>query len=219
MTTVDAKEGRKDRLVQFLGRLLVQGFNQQNVAERVGVPPQYLSDIKCGRRSLGELVARRLAEEFNGNYQWLLWGQGSIAKPQVGGGPSPPAILLPVLDEALFGDAKASSAWDGSVVPVTGAGAATAQRSKSPYLLRIPFACPAESLCHGDILLISQSPVPTKKIVLLTTDDEDHGAAPRRAYLARRDENGHLVLLETDESPGKGVIPAGHAAGVVWRAL
>ena len=36
-----------------------QGITQQVIARRCNIPPQYLSDLKGGRRRMAELVARR----------------------------------------------------------------------------------------------------------------------------------------------------------------
>jgi transcriptional regulator with XRE-family HTH domain len=52
------------RLSTLLEKLASKGFSQAQVAEVVGLTPQFLSDIKCGRRPLTDAVARRLSEHF-----------------------------------------------------------------------------------------------------------------------------------------------------------
>ena len=63
---------RQERLEKLLQILAQQGQSQNHVAQRAGVPASYLSDVKKGNRSMTELFARRMAEEFRVDYRWLL---------------------------------------------------------------------------------------------------------------------------------------------------
>ena len=60
------------RLVELLQRLGEKGISQAQVARRANVPAQYVSDVRNERRTLTELFARRLAEEFHFDFEWLL---------------------------------------------------------------------------------------------------------------------------------------------------
>ena len=65
---------RRERFSQVLDALEKQGLSQREIAMRACVPPQYFSDVKLGRRSLSELFARRLGEEFDVDHIWLMTG-------------------------------------------------------------------------------------------------------------------------------------------------
>ncbi len=68
---------RQERFLNILEILDQQGIAQSEVARRTEVPPQYLNDVKAGRRALSERFARRIQDEFEFDYQWLLGRHGS----------------------------------------------------------------------------------------------------------------------------------------------
>jgi transcriptional regulator with XRE-family HTH domain len=47
------------RLTTLLEELASKGFSQAQVAEAVGITPQFLSEIKCGGRPVSDPIARR----------------------------------------------------------------------------------------------------------------------------------------------------------------
>ena len=127
------------RLADFLQRLARQGLTQQQVASRANLPPQYLSDLKCGRRPMTELVARRLGEEFDINHHWLLGTSNTMEPPEPRSGHSaalPAGNWLPVWNIPIEGDPRANSAWDETMVEISGAAADKLVHAQFPYALR-----------------------------------------------------------------------------------
>ena len=127
------------RLADLLKLLAQQGLTQQQVASRANLPPQYLSDLKCGRRPMTELVARRLGEEFDINHHWLLGTSNTMEPPESRSGHSaarPDDNWLPVLNIPIDGEPRAYLAWDRTMVELSGAVADMLVQAQSPYALR-----------------------------------------------------------------------------------
>src|SRR5271166_581024 len=61
-----------DRFHEFLEELAAKGVSQQEVAKRLGVSAQYVTDIKARRRRISELFARRIEDEFHRSRGWFL---------------------------------------------------------------------------------------------------------------------------------------------------
>src|SRR5688500_6724343 len=151
-------EACRSRLQATLQALVRQGQTQQSVAKRLGVPAQYLSDVKAGRRTLTELFARRFADEFDVDYLWLLGQSDSPKRTTAFEGTSRvTATAIPVLSEPVDGDPQQHSSWDGSVVPLCGVAAVKAQAATGPYILRCPSQDYSQRLTIGDLLLVSQA--------------------------------------------------------------
>lgn len=59
MTTTAAPLSQ-DELLRVIADLVARWGSQNNVAARLGITPQYLSDIRLGRREISEAVAEKL---------------------------------------------------------------------------------------------------------------------------------------------------------------
>ena len=77
MAEKDQKEQVSARLKQVFADLADRGITQRHAAIELNVPPQYLSDVKNGHRSLTEPFARRIAEVYGVSFVWLVSGQGT----------------------------------------------------------------------------------------------------------------------------------------------
>ena len=53
----------QSELLEQITRLVERWGSQNNVAARLDITPQYLSDIRSGRREISEKVARKLGYE------------------------------------------------------------------------------------------------------------------------------------------------------------
>ncbi len=78
-----------DRFNEFLEELAAKGVSQQEVAKRLGVSAQYVTDIKARRRRISELFARRLEDQFHRSRGWFLGTEddpnGALAPQRVEG--------------------------------------------------------------------------------------------------------------------------------------
>ena len=78
-----------DRFNEFLEELAAKGVSQQEVAKRLGVSAQYVTDIKARRRRVSELFARRLEDQFHRSRGWFLGTEddphGALAPQRVEG--------------------------------------------------------------------------------------------------------------------------------------
>lgn len=200
-------EARRERLKQILKQYLDKGISQLEVARRAGVPPQYLSDVKRGRRALAELLARRLAEKLGFNYRWLM--EGRYAKPCAR--PGVAGLLLPILDEPCAGEPREHPAWDGSIVEITGPAAVLATRARRPYILRAPFDDHCGRFLEGALLLVQQSLDADRKIAT--------GRCGNTGLLAERDSTGNWRGLEDGRLLGTDFQQHGAVLGVVWAPL
>lgn len=209
---VDTLEVRHERLVQLLDLLVQRGFSQQQVAERAKVPVQYLSDIKNGRRPLGELVARRIGEEFDVNFQWLLGNSNARENPRpltskVTGG----TAWLPLHQHPVEGDPWSHPAWGGTDVQIAGRAVAKLALANKPYVLQFGHDDQEGRLQRGDLVLISQTVSETAAISVVKVR--------KKLFLARRLKQGTWKRLATeDELPAHSQV-VGHCLGVVWSSL
>ncbi len=202
-----------ERLCDLLERLTQQGISQQQVAIRAGIPPQYLSDIKNGRRPMTELVARRIGHEFQVNYEWLLGTSDTIepvvlrtsTQQQSGGN------WLPVFPHPITGDPQCHHKWDGTGLQVAGAAAAKLGRLNWPYILRFGADDTRNRLKRGDLVLISQS---------LSEDAEIHVVECRRQFvLARKKPDGTWERLAKGDRLPASTPVAGYCVGIIWSDL
>lgn len=130
-------EERWSRFNQLLTALEALGLTQVQIATRIGVSPKYISDIKNMHRGLTELTARRFADEFGVSFEWLLFGQGSMKRVVLSDGPKD-FLSLPLLDVVHIGPPLDCPSWLGTWTNLAGAAALAANRSKLPYILRMP---------------------------------------------------------------------------------
>ncbi|GDY11106.1 hypothetical protein LBMAG52_45940 [Planctomycetia bacterium] len=211
--SVDIGQLAGERLCELLEQFAQQGISQQQVAIRAGIPPQYLSDIKNGRRPMTELVARRIGHEFQVNYEWLL-GMNDTIEPIVlrtSTQPQSSGTLLPVFPHPITGDPQIHPKCDGTGLPVTGAAAAKLGLLKWPYVLRFGADDCRNRLKKGDFVLISQS---------LSDDAEIHVVEYRRKlFLARKKTDGTWERLAQGEKLPASTPVAGYCVGIVWSDL
>ena len=209
----EVAEVRGQRLAALLQKLTEQGYTQQAVASQTGVPAQYLSDLKAGRRSLSELYARRLAEEFDVDHRWLL-GETTDHEHAVVPGRGRAAersVWLPVFSDPIEGEPRSQPNWDGSSVEISGAAAAKVLLATQPYVLRFGASDHEGRLRKNDLVLISQAVVESANIHVLR--------AHRGRFLARRAENGIWIRLATKDALPATAVPVGHCVGIVWGLL
>lgn len=204
---------RTGRLAVLLQRLIEQGYTQQAVANQTGVPAQYLSDLKAGRRGLSELYARRLAEEFDVDLRWLLGETTDHEQPVLPGrGRSTErGVLLPVFSDPIEGELRDQPNWDGSSVEVCGAAAAKALLATQPYVLRFGASDHQGRLRKNDLLLVSQAVAELAEISVVR--------AHNRRFLARRGERGTWIRLAKGEALPGNAVPVGHCVGIIWGFL
>ena len=214
----DLQDVCRRRLQELLDTLSAEGVTQQQVAIRAGVPPQYLSDVRCGRRDLTELFARRLGEEFDVDYQWLLGVKGPTdafpPKGSVAGRAEPRAgghLMLPVLHALAEGEPRDSPLWDGSLFEVGGAAAAAAGRARQPYVLRLDADDRDGRLRAGDLVLISQGPSEKAELGVIRFQG--------RLVLARRAKSAGWHDLATGEILDGKVEMIGCCRAIVWALL
>ena len=185
----EVEKKRLERLVEVVERLKGNGYSQREIAAQLDVPPQYLSDVKTGQRTLTAQFARRMAEAFRVNYAWLMEGEGSAGLPvaeQVTGTASR-LLGLPVLIAPIEGDPRKSTSWDGSVMEISGAAAARAAWATHPYVLRLDKDDFTGRLKKGDMVLVSQNREHASEVGVL----KRHG----RLELARRGTDGTWKTL------------------------
>ena len=214
----DLQDVCRRRLQELLDTLSAEGVTQQQVAIRAGVPPQYLSDVRCGRRDLTELFARRVGGEFGVDYQWLMGGTGPMdavppegsvagrAEARAGG-----LLILPVLHALVEGEPRDSPLWDGSLFEVGGAAAAAAGRARQPYVLRVNADDREGRLRAGDLVLISQEPSDRAELGVIRLEG--------RLVLARGLRSAGWHDLTTGEILAGKVEMIGCCRAIVWALL
>lgn len=206
---------RKERLLKYLNILEKQGITQSEVARRTDVPPQYLNDVKAGRRSLSERFARRMQDEFLVNYQWLLGNHSSPEVPRLDPKTGPAEarrIWLPVFAHPIDQDPFTVPGWDGSSVEIAGAAALRALHAKHPYALRFGAIDQRHRLCRGDLLLVSQA-------INNSADIQVIRLPKKKYYLARRQEDGEWECLNPQNVVNSKPLVIGHVLGILWGTL
>jgi transcriptional regulator with XRE-family HTH domain len=204
----------RTRLEKLLGLLEQQGLTQQEVASRAKLPPQYLSDMKQGRRPITELVARRLGDAFDINYQWLLGTSNHMEPPESRSGYSSAArasgAWLPLVSFPIEGEPRAHPAWDGAMVEISGAAADKLLLAKLPYALRFGNDDIHGRLRKDDIVLISQAPSPEAEIFVVRWK--------KKLFLARQRDASWERVAKGRSLPGNCTV-AGHCVGIIWASL
>jgi transcriptional regulator with XRE-family HTH domain len=214
--TAKAETARRNRRVcDLLAELEKVGLTQREVAERAGVPSQYLSDVKAGRRGLTELFARRLAQEFGVDHRWLMTGEGSLTPPCVGqpthGRLPSTAAHVPVLSEPVIGDPRTSPSWDGSWLELVGPAAVAAQSGRDSYILRLARGDDSGRMRANDMVLVLQDETPAASVAFV-----QHSTGP---LLARRAANGIWRGLDSGAAFGNAPAIVGYCVGLVWAPL
>jgi transcriptional regulator with XRE-family HTH domain len=209
------QESIRSRFRQILDSLLAQGTTQQAIAAAVGVPPQYLSDLKLARKNVTELFARRLAEGYRFDYGWLMTGEGHPPQFLTPGIPESVStrtpVRLPIFDHPICGPPEKAPEWDGSLVELSGAAAAQASTASMPYIVRFAKKDTEGRLWPEDLVLVSQCVNAKADIHVVQYR--------RRCYFARRTPNGTYCRIATDQLLGPEAEPVGHCVGIVWGLL
>lgn len=207
-----AQAERAERLDAILRRLTKEGMTQRSVAAELNVPPNYLSDLRHGRRVITDQFCRTFAQVFQVRCAWLADGEGPESVPQLTTPPSSQGnLLLPVLQQPHVGDPEQCPSWDGSRVEVAGAAAAAAARAITPYLLRLSQTDGRNRLQPGDLLLVSQE------------NDAQHEIAIARHrgtfVVVRQDSDGQRLSLANDKPLSGKIEIVGQCLGLVWAKL
>ena len=218
-TPDEIRQARRERLQRILNDLTNQGLTQAEIAGRLCVPPQYLSDMRNGHRTVSELFARRVSEEFSVDYEWILHGRGTGQKPvATPTGPADGRMLLPVLSAPCLGDPRISAAADGSLVEISGPAAVAAAQAQSPYLMRLGVNVHTLGLRKDDLLLMSQRDEgPEHKLVVVQPEKGGRGTE-KPLHLARRMSKGRYVSMASSRALRGNCGVVGCSVGVAWRA-
>ena len=210
----ESPAGRAARFGGFLIWAKQHGMSQTEVADRLGVPRQYVSNLKTGSRVVTESFARRAAEEFDLNHVWLLHGVGTMHRPSVASQPSAQSgeerLLLPLLSELVSGEPRRSPTWDGALVAITGPAVYSARDSAHPYVYRLAEDDSTGRLKHGDLVLVCQGEpnnLPSKLLVL---------EVRHRPTLAWSTDGGQWKSARTGRTVSTKSKVIGHCLGMIW---
>jgi transcriptional regulator with XRE-family HTH domain len=200
------------RLKEILAELTQQGLTQQQIAERINMPSQFLSNLKNGHRPLTELVARRIGAVFQINYEWLLGIADEKLSPMVSTEASSGNMdMAPLFDEPIEGQPRSHTLWEGALLELSGAAAARFRNSVDGYVLRCPVNDSENRIHQGDLLLVSQEHSPDASIQVVRYR--------KRLVLARcSDDEQHLRLPDAYPLGGRCDV-VGVCVGVVWAPL
>ena len=206
---------RAARFREFLTWAKQRGLSQTEVADRLGVPRQYVSNLKTGNRVLTELFARRAAEEFDLNHIWLLRGVGAMQRPSVASQPAAQSgadpLLLPLLSELVSGEPRRSPTWDGALVAITGPAVYLARDSAHPYVYRLAEDDSTGRLKHGDLVLVCHQGEPNNLPSRLLVLEVCH-----RPTLAWRTDDGRWKSVQTGRTVSTTSKVIGHCLGMIW---
>jgi len=215
---VDVKDeiltDRAVRFCEFLTWVKQHGMSQTQVAARLGLPRQYVTNVKNRDRLLTESFARRVAEEFDVDHLWLLNGTGTMQRPLMVSQPKAPSgadsIVLPLLTELVSGEPRRSSAWDGAVLSVTGPAVYAVGESVHSYVYRVSDDDSSGRLKRGDLVLICQGDPqrPPSKLVLVEVGDQP--------TLAWSTDEGRWKSTRTGRTVSAESKTIGHCLGILW---
>jgi plasmid maintenance system antidote protein VapI len=199
------------RLGELLRRLGEMGVNQSQVAQRTGIPRQYLNDVIHRRRPLTELLSRRLAEEFDFDHQWLLGSKDSLERVVLSAPrSSTERVWLPIVGQAIIGDPREHPTWSGACMEICGTAAARAGRADLPYVLQLGHGDRENRLRKGDFVLVSQAAAENAEVSTVRCKEE---------ILLARSRAAKWLRVETGEPMRGECEVTGHLIGVVWSAL
>ena len=201
------------RFSDFVDLLKQQGNTQTQIAARIAVLPQFLSDVKRGHRPLTELVARRMGEEFDVNFQWLMGTSGKMEspKPQSKSVPTSGSVWLPLFPHPIEGEPRAHPKWGGACVEVAGIAAGKLAQAQHPYVLRFDHDDVEKRLRKGDFVLISQAINEEAPISVVRYRT--------KSFLARRNEDGSWRRVANKNRLSADSPVTGHCIGVLWSTL
>lgn len=202
-----------ERFNDVLRRLQAQGLTQTQIAAKAGIAPQYLSDIKRGKRPVTELIARRLGDEFDFNYRWLLGISDTmeIMKKPSTTGTADSTVSLPLLPCPIEGEPRQNQYWKGVCVEVSGFAAGRIGLARYPYVLQFGHDDHQGRLKKNDLILISQAPNPKAEIQVVHSG--------KKYFLARANPDGSWIRLERGKTLISDCPATGHCLGIVWAPL
>jgi plasmid maintenance system antidote protein VapI len=207
-----ATEPDNARLNDLLQEHISGGLTQQQIASKAGLPAQYLSDLKNGRRTLTELTARRIGAELGVSYEWLL-GTSNLKKPSSrsseGAQTSAGTIWLPCFSWPISGSPRSHSDWVGTSVELAGVAAEKAAMATEPYVLRFGRNDVEGRLHKDDLLLITQALDVETTISVVKSG--------RKLHLARL-KAGQWAKVAGGILQGASTVH-GHCLGIVWASL
>jgi transcriptional regulator with XRE-family HTH domain len=212
-STTRRNQLKTERFKELLHKLSADGITQREIAQRTGVPPQYITDVKSGTRNLSELFARRIADEFEIDFLWLL-GERSAPRPRPGLPPQREGadrLLLPLLPHPVRGLPEESPDWDGSLIELCGPAAVAALNAQTPYVLRFGRDDIQGELQRGDLLLIGALPSPSSEISVIRYRS--------RCFLARRTADGNWQRVANGHGISGSAPVIGSCLGLLWRRL
>ena len=201
---------RAERFCDFLTWAKKRGMSQTEVADRLGVPRQYVTNVKMGDRILTELLARRIAQEFNLDFRWFLDGAGTMVRPAMDPPGETDSIVLPLLAKLISGEPRRSPTWDGAVVTITGPALYAVGDSVHSYVYRVGDDDSSGRLKQGDLVLICQGDPENSpsKLVLLELGD--------RPTLAWSTDDGRWKSTRTGRAVSAESKIIGHCLGIIW---
>lgn len=206
---------RSSRFAELITKLVYeQGLNQQAIATRSGVPAQYLSDIKHGRRTMSEQTATKLASAFGVSREWLLGlVDGELVLP-IEPHKQEDSLFVPLFPYPIEGEPRQSSHWDGASVEVAGAARARASAARWPYAVRLDVDDAMGRLRRGDLVLVSQSNDEGLPIRVVK--------AGAKLFFARREPSGRWRRIAAN--PKIRYLPAdcpnvGYVLGIIWGEI
>lgn len=208
-----SKSHPSEHFQELLASLERQGLKQKQVAARLQMPPQYISDVKVGRRQMTELFARRVGAEFDVDYLWLLANSQGREPPRMRSqeAVSVARLWLPVLGRPTEGDPKLATQWDGTTIEIAGAAAAQAQAAVHPYVLRIDREDPKGELRTSDLVLVSQTENVHARIYVIQSG--------RQILLARQGSQFRWEPLIRERLASAEIRIVGACLGLIWRSL
>jgi transcriptional regulator with XRE-family HTH domain len=194
----------------LLEQLSTEGLTQLQVALQARLPAQYLSDIQRGRRPMSELVARRIGEEFDVNFEWLLGTSDLVrtSKPASGPGHESSSLRLPLFPHPIEGEPREVSSWNGAFVETAGIVAAKAALAKQPYVLEFGNNDPEGRIRKGDLILISQVPKYDADLSVIRHR--------RKSFLVRPMHNGCWKRVATEDIFPPDTPVTGHVVAIIW---
>jgi transcriptional regulator with XRE-family HTH domain len=173
--------GRCIPLADVLARLIdEEGISQADIAEKAGVKPQFLSDVKNKRKKFTVGFAAKLGRAMGKKWQEQLCISES-ANRFAGS-----YLELPITQyEPVSGDPETLENWNGDTIKLSHAEAQKALMLHLPYVLKVGTVNSEEDrLRADDQVLIDQMPLMTNK-------------CPTRDYCVVRDGSGDLTLSKS----------------------
>ena len=207
---------RAKRFREFLDWAKQQGMSQTEVATRLGLPRQYVTNVKAANRVLTELFARRVSEEFGVDHRWLLHGKGTgvMQRPAVGSqtmvSSGAESIFLPLLYELVSGEPRASTDWNGALVSITGPAVYAVRESEHPYVYRVSDDDSTGRLKQGDLVLVCQGETSGTSSGLFVLE------VGHQPTLAWRIDNGRWKSAVRGRTVSAKSKITGHCLGIIW---